>query len=154
MGSAKKNAGKRPSKRTRKKRGGKHPGGRPPFKFNLQRVRQLASLGLSVEDIARIEGCCDRTAWRKLAGETEFSQAYQKGISQRNMRLWSNLNTLSGTKAAAAIFLAKNWLGLQSEPSMPGSGPLTLGIVIPPGCSTFSRPSPKERGGDDLPPKP
>jgi hypothetical protein len=117
MGPAKKNGINRPRGRSRNKRRGKRPIGRPPFQFDLSAVEQLASLGVSVENIAQLQGCSDRTIWRHLADRDEFRQAYEKGIAHRNLRLWSNINNLSSTKAAAAIFLAKNWLGMRSEPS-------------------------------------
>jgi len=105
---------KRPTKPTRKKR--KKKRGRPPFRFDLAKVEELAAAGLSSEQIAHLSGCTRATVWRHLANEPKFRDAYKKGQARRDQTLLSNLFSLSRESAAAGIFLAKQWLGFRTNP--------------------------------------
>jgi hypothetical protein len=88
---------------------------RPKKVIDPETVEKLASMGLSAELIAAVLDCTHHTIERR------FGPILKKGRQKRDSRLWIKLyQEAMGTpcNTAIAIFLAKNWLGMQDRPEI------------------------------------
>ncbi len=87
--------------------------GRPRAEIDFMRVEELASVGLSAEQIAAELNVHQRTI------ERNFAAVLKKGRHKRNSRLQLKLyrEAMNGN-TAIAIFLAKNWLGMTDRPEV------------------------------------
>jgi hypothetical protein len=86
---------------------------RPKKPIDPEMVEKLACSGCSVEQIAAVLNCNERTIQRR------FATILQRGHQRRNGRLQVELfrRAMKGSDAIA-IFLAKNWLGMTDRPDV------------------------------------
>lgn len=86
-----------------KKRGPK------PVEFDLEKVEQMASVGMTQAEIAYALGSCPST-WNKYIaeGKTEIAAAFKKGKGRHATLVFTGLSKLANQgNPAALIFLAK-----------------------------------------------
>ena len=81
--------------------------------WNTHKVMQLASIGLSLEEIGGVLGCSDRLL------QLRFSAALRKGWAHRNANL-RKLQWQSAQRGSPAmlIWLGKQWLGQRERPEL------------------------------------
>lgn len=87
-------------------------GGRRKVIIDLDRVRQAAALHLAEHVIAALCGVSKDTFSDRKAESPELRQALEEGRANGKLSLATNINRLAETDAKAAIFMAKNWLGM------------------------------------------
>ena len=91
--------------------------GRPKIEIDWKEFEQLCFLQCSLEDIAYWFKCSKKTIERncyKHYGES-FVPVFEKKCVGGKIKLRRNLVKLSEKNVAAAIFLAKNWLGMSDK---------------------------------------
>jgi hypothetical protein len=90
----------------------KHAGGRPRLVFDLRMVEDLGGIQSTHSELAAVLGCSLDTVKDRLANDTEFSAAYQKGLEngKSSLRRIQWKNALSGN-TTMQIWLGKQYLG-------------------------------------------
>lgn len=82
-------------------------GGRPKKEIDYQKVKELAELFCTQEDISNTLGISTRTLQR----DSEFCRIYKEGLNNGKSSLRRKQFKLADRNAAMAIFLGKNYLG-------------------------------------------
>lgn len=115
--------------------------GRPPAAIDLHRVRDLAALGLSAEQIADRLGICRRTLFNRMATDPSIRAAMDEGLSEATEFAARTLFDMAREKnLGALIFFLKTRGGFhvpkeaQQVPAVtvnitPSSRPVTFGRV-------------------------
>jgi predicted transcriptional regulator len=83
--------------------------GPKPFVFDLEKIEQMASVGMTQAEIAYALGTCPST-WNKhiAEGNSEISAAYKRGKGNHAVQVFVGLSKLAKNgNPAALIFLAK-----------------------------------------------
>lgn len=96
--------------------------GRPRLVFDLDQVREVAGLDGTYAEIAAVLGCSPDTVARRMDDDPAFAEAYREGREQGKTSIRRKLYKLADHNAAAAIFLAKNRLGMRDQVSIEHSG--------------------------------
>lgn len=109
---------KREKRKTYRKPTSRKKTGRPPKKFNLAELKKLAQLGCTDEELADWFDCSTKTIERRRKDDEDFCRVLKKGAAElkKSLRrvLWYRAQY--DNSAAAAIFLAKNYLGMSDNP--------------------------------------
>ncbi len=92
--------------------------GRPFRIFDLEEIKKLAALGCTDEEIADFVDTSSKTIERRKKDEPDFCRAYKKGRADLKQSLRRTLlkRATDDNSPAAAIFLAKNLLGMRDNP--------------------------------------
>ena len=109
-------------------------GGRPKKPIDWKEAEKLCALQCSEQEIADWFHVCIDTLGKRLRAEKgmNFSEFFETHRVQGKMALRRNLFKLSQTNASAAIFLAKNWLGMVDKQEITGAdgGPVKTEIIV------------------------
>lgn len=100
--------------------------GRPQKEINLDQLAALRAIGATDTEISAFFGVSHDVLDRRKKSDPEFLEVYEESFSKFKLSLRRNLLKLSETNASAAIFLAKNVLGMRDDMGMRHEG----GIVI------------------------
>ena len=108
--------------------------GRPKINIDWHEAEKLCHLQCSEQEIADWFHCSVDTIERRLLQEKgcTFAEFFTKHRIQGKIALRRNLFKLSEKDSRAAIFLAKNWLGMADRQEVTGAGgiPLFPKIVV------------------------
>ena len=87
----------------------KRRGGPKPVVFDLEKVEQMASVGMTQTEIAFAQGSCPSTWHKHVAeGNVELSDAFKRGKGKHALQVFVGLSKLANQgNPAALIFLAK-----------------------------------------------
>ena len=109
-------------------------GGRPKKPIDWKEAEKLCALQCSEQEIADWFHLTVETLARRLRDEKgmSFVEFFETHRVQGKISLRRNLFRLSATNASAAIFLAKNWLGMVDKQEITGKdgGPITTEIIV------------------------
>jgi hypothetical protein len=94
----------------------KHAGGRPRLTFDLRQVEELGRIQSTQAEVAAVLGCGLSTVKDRLANDTEFSDAYQRGLEsgKSSLRRLQWKSAVSGN-VTMQIWLGKQYLGQQDK---------------------------------------
>lgn len=94
--------------------------GRPYETFDLEQLERLSRLGCTDEELADWFDCSTKTIERRKKDSPDFSRAYKRGRNRLKESLRRILlkRAIEDGSPAAAIFLAKNLLGMQDKPEL------------------------------------
>jgi hypothetical protein len=81
--------------------------------FDLKEVETRASLGATQHEVATVYNVTQRCFEQNLARNKALRAAWDRGWAAGKIGLRYKLFKLAETNAAAAIFLAKNYLGMR-----------------------------------------
>ena len=111
---------------------GKHNGGRPKKRIDWQEVEKLCALQCSQTEIADWLHVSVDTLVRRLQEEKQqsFAEFFQLHRVQGKIAVRRNLFKLSEKYPQAAIFLAKNWLGMTDNVQMEHTGKNGEGLTF------------------------
>jgi len=114
-------------------------GGRPKKPINWLEAEKLCGLQCSEKEIADWFCISPDTLTRRLKEEKgqSFNEFFTKNRAQGKIALRRNLFRLSEKHPAAAIFLAKNWLGMADSQELSGHGgePINVRVIYEPASS-------------------
>jgi hypothetical protein len=102
---------------------------RPKVKIDLGELEKLCVLQCTDEEIAGFLGVSTRTLERRRKSR-RFQEVMERGKAKGKISIRRNLYRLAGASAVAAIFLAKNHLGLKDVVANEHSGPEGAPIPI------------------------
>jgi len=94
----------------------KHAGGRPRVVFDLRQVEDLGKIQSTHAELAAVLGVSVDTVERRLRDDSEFREAYQKGLEHGKSSLrriqWK---AALGGNTTMQIWLGKQYLGQQDR---------------------------------------
>ena len=90
---------------------------RPQIQIDKTQFENLCKLQCTLQEIAGWFGCSEDTIerWCKREYKQSFADVFSKKREAGKISLRRNLVRLSERNPAAAIFLAKNWLGMSDK---------------------------------------